>query len=456
MEAISTYLNNHRDRFIDELKAFLRFASVSADFRYKPDLLACADFVADELRKVGFPVVERFETAGNPIIYGEWIVSADKPTVLFYGHYDVQPPDPLEKWISGPFDPTIRDGHIFARGTSDDKGQVFCHLKSIEAHFHTMGTLPVNVKFIIEGEEEVGSPNLFGFLHQHQHRLKADIAVVSDTPMLSEDIPSISTSLRGLCLCELIITAAKTDLHSGQHGGVAPNAIQILVEVLAKLKDENGKILIPGFYDDVFTIPADIRSMIRTLPEPEADYQKQIGTSYLIGEKDEYHLYERLWFRPTLEINGIIGGYTQEGTKTVIPNQASAKLSTRLVKNQDPKKIFALIQDHVKTLISDGVTLQIIEYPGCFAAMVDRSHPALKAAEKAVKKGFGKTPVLQGEGGSIPIVVEFEKCLNIQTVLLGFNLPHDQIHAPNEKFSLDHFYKGILTSAYFLEEFASL
>jgi acetylornithine deacetylase/succinyl-diaminopimelate desuccinylase-like protein len=359
----------------------------------------------------------------------------------------------LDLWQSPPFSAEVRDGYLYARGVSDDKGQVFCHWKAIEALLKTSGELPVNIKMIIEGEEEIGSLNLPAFIHAERAKLAADVALISDTPMFGPQTPSLCTSLRGMVYTELVLRGCASDLHSGQHGGAVPNPIQALSQIISKLKDAKERVTVPGFYDSVLAIDPAMKRSMKRLPFDEKEYLKQVGAPELVGEKG-YSALERRWLRPTLECNGIIGGYTGEGAKTVIPAVAKAKISMRLVANQDPAKIFEAFKAHVRSLSPKNVTVEILNHSLAFPARVRSDHPAVQAGLRALRKGFGKEPVFQGEGGTIPIVAEFERVLGLQTVLMGFNLPDDGIHAPNERFKLDNFYGGILAAGYFLEEYA--
>ena len=449
-ERVLGYITEHQAAFLEELKGYLRFASVSADSRFRDQTLQCAQHTADLMCDAGLTEVQIFETDGFPVVYGELMSDPSRPTVLIYGHYDVQPPDPLDLWVSGPFEPEVRDGYLFARGVSDDKGQIFCHLKAIQAWLKTTGTLPVNVKVIIEGEEEVGSPNLLPFLEKHTDLLKADLALVSDTPMLGKGQPSICTSLRGLVYVEVTAKGVGGDLHSGQHGGAVPNAITGLVSVLSRLKDENGHVTIPGFYEDVQVLSAAQRQAVAALTHSDTEYMASIGATALTGETG-YSTLERRWYRPTLDINGIWGGYMGEGSKTVIPNLAHAKFSMRLVANQNPLQILEALRAYLPTLAPAGITLTLSTHTeAAFPAAVDPSHYAVKAGLKALEQAFGVPAVLQGEGGTIPVIADFKRVLGLPTVLMGFNLPDDNIHAPNERFLLANFFGGIEASAYFL------
>lgn len=448
---VLTYIQDNQERFLNELNTFLSFKSVSTDIAYKKDVDACADYVKHHLETIGLESAQIFDTPGHPIIYAEHCHQPNKPTVLFYGHYDVQPADPIELWDSDPFKGVVKDGKLYARGVSDDKGQVFCHLKSIESWLKTTGELPINIKVLIEGEEEIGSPNLPQFLQEHTTLLQSDIALVSDTPMYAENQPSICFSLRGLVYLEVMINTGNSDLHSGQQGGAVPNPIHVLCDIISGLKDKDQKITIPGFYDDVLNVPDSIRQDIANLNFDDRAYKEELGAPGLIGEKGFSSL-ERRWFRPTLDCNGILGGYTGEGSKTVIPHQAMAKISMRLVANQDPTKIMASVKSYITSLCPDYAQLSFKEYAQAFPAQSDSNNPGIQAGLLAIEKAFGTKAILQGEGGTIPVVADLKKLLNIDTVLMGFNLPNDRIHAPNERFSLKSFYKGIEASAYFFDQ----
>jgi len=453
IQQVLGYIRSSRSTYLEELTAYLKFASVSADSAYRSSLLACAAFTKQCLIDCGLTDVTYFETDGHPVLFGQTVQDPSKPTVLVYGHYDVQPPDPLDLWKSGPFDPEIREGYLYARGASDDKGQIFCHLKAIQAWLKVSGELPVNIKVIIEGEEEIGSKNLSSFLKANASLLKADVALVSDTPMLGLGQPSICTSLRGLLYVQVTVKGANSDLHSGQHGGATPNAIHGLMTILDQLKDEDGQVTIPGFYEDVAPISPEVHDVVLSLGHDDEAYKHALGVDELVGEKG-FHTLERRWYRPTLDVNGIWGGYTGEGSKTVIPSLAHAKFSMRLVSKQNPHKILNALKIHLETLCPAGYTITMSdEYEAAFPAVVDGNLPAVKAGLAALESAFSSKAVLQGEGGTIPIVSEFKSSLGLETVLMGFNLPDDCIHAPNERFLVDNFYRGIEASAYFFENY---
>jgi len=454
MQLIKQYVQQHKQRLLDELFDLLRFPSVSADPRYKPDTLKTADFVAGKLRDAGADKVEVCETAGNPIVYGEKIIDASKPTVLVYGHYDVQPPDPLELWKTPPFEPTIRDGKIYARGACDDKGQFYMHVKAFELMMQT-GTLPCNIKFMIEGEEEVGSSNLGIFVKQNKTRLKADVVLISDTSMISMEHPSLETGLRGLSYVEVEVTGPNRDLHSGVYGGAVANPVTTLAKMIASLHDENNHITIPGFYNKVVDLTPDERAALNNAPYNEDEYKKDLGVDELWGEKG-YTTFERTGTRPTLEVNGIWGGYIGEGAKTVLPSKAYAKISMRLVPNQTSGEITELFTAHFKKIAPCSVKVKVTPHHGGEPAITPTDSIAYRAAQKAIKESFGKEPIPTRGGGSIPIVALFEAELGLKTVLMGFGLDSDALHSPNEKYDIFNYYKGIETIPLFHKYFAEL
>ncbi|NDC82797.1 dipeptidase [bacterium] len=443
------------DRFeyhLSVLEDWLRFPSVSADSAYRNDVVASGQFIADRLAELGGDVTV-CPTDGFPVVLARFGHNPSLKTVLIYGHYDVQPPDPLELWTSKPFVPVRRDGQLFARGVSDDKGQIYCHIAAVDELLRH-GPLPVNVIFLIEGEEEIGSPNLVPFVERYRAALSADVVVVSDTPMIAMDRPSLCTSLRGLVYFELSVRVLSADLHSGQHGGAVPNAIHTLVQLIAKLKDEQGNVLIPGFYDSVRPISDQLASDVRSLPFDQEHYLSTLGAKKLEGQSP-FHPYEQRWYRPTLDVNGIWGGYTGEGSKTVIPAVASCKMSMRLVADQTPAEIIRKVQTYIHQICPHGVTLEVKE-PGALPARVSTDHPAVQAAAKGLFDAFGVNPVFQGEGGTIPIVAEFKRILGLDTILMGLNLPDDGIHAPNERMSLANIRRGIIASREFLRHYSDL
>jgi acetylornithine deacetylase/succinyl-diaminopimelate desuccinylase-like protein len=454
MQEIRRYVSDNKQRFLDELFELLRFPSVSADPKYKGEMIKTAQFVADKLRAAGADNVEICSTAGYPIVYGEKIVDASMPTVLVYGHYDVQPPDPLELWKTAPFEPTIRDEKIYARGACDDKGQFYMHVKAFELMMET-STLPCNIKFMIEGEEEVGSANLGIFVGENKEKLKADVVLISDTSMISLDHPSLETGLRGLSYVEVEVTGPNRDLHSGVYGGAVANPATILAKLIASMHDENNHITIPGFYDNVVELSSKEREDLNKAPYDEVEYKEDLEVEELWGEKG-YSTLERTGTRPTLELNGIWGGYIGEGAKTVLPSKAFAKISMRLVPNQSSDEITRLFQNHFENIAPKSVKVKVSPHHGGEPVVTPTDSIAFKAAQKAILQSFGKEPIPTRGGGSIPIVALFEKELGIKTVLMGFGLDSDNLHSPNEKFDIANFYKGIETIPLFHKYFAEL
>ena len=454
MQDIRKYVNDNKQRFLDELFELLRFPSISADQKYKDEMLKTAEFVAEKLKIAGADLVEICPTAGYPIVYGEKILDGSLPTVLVYGHYDVQPPDPLELWKTPPFEPTIRDQKIYARGACDDKGQFYMHVKAFELMMST-NTLPCNIKFMIEGEEEVGSSNLGIFVNNNKERLKADVVLISDTSMISLEHPSLETGLRGLSYVEVEVCGPDRDLHSGVYGGAVANPATILAKLIASMHDENNHITIPGFYDDVIELSAIEREMLNKAPYNENEYKIDLKVDELWGEKG-YTTLERTGTRPTLEVNGIWGGYIGEGAKTVLPSKAYAKISMRLVPNQQSDKITKLFKDHFEGIAPKSVKVKVSPHHGGEPVVTPTDSIAYKAAQKAILESFGKEPIPTRGGGSIPIVALFEKELGIKTVLMGFGLDSDNLHSPNEKFDIANFYKGIETIPLFHKYFAEL
>lgn len=455
METVINYLKSNFNNYLEELKDYLRIPSISTLESNKEDVNRCAQFVSDKLKEAGMTRVEIFQTKKHPIVYGEWLEAKDKPTVLIYGHYDVQPIDPIELWNTPPFEPTIKDGVICARGANDNKGQNFVHIKSVEAFFKTIGSLPLNVKFVIEGEEEIGSENLYEFIKSNKELLKCDAVLISDTSMYDEGVPTITYGLRGLLYTEVEVIGPQVDLHSGSFGGAVANPINELAKIISKLHDKNGKVTIPNFYKDVLKLSKEEKENFRRLKFSDKKYAKELGVKELHGEKG-FSTLERLWVRPTLDCNGIIGGFTEKGAKTVLPSKATAKISMRLVPNQDPKKIADDFIKYIKKLApkSIKVDIKILHYG--YPVVTELNSNAVKAAAKAVSKAFGKKTVFTREGGSIPIVVEFMKQLKAPAVLMGFGLDSDNIHSPNEHFRLENFEKGLLSSAFFIDEFSAI
>ena len=454
MQQIKKYVSDNKQRFLDELFELLRFPSVSADPKYKDAMLDTANFIAEKLQIAGADKVEICQTAGYPIVYGEKLIDLTLPTVLVYGHYDVQPPDPLELWETPPFEPTIRDGKIYARGACDDKGQVYMHIKAFELMMKT-DSLPCNIKFMIEGEEEIGSNNLGSFVKASKERLKADVVLISDTSMISMEHPSLETGLRGLSYVEVEVTGPNRDLHSGVYGGAVANPATILAKMIASLHDENNHITIPGFYNDVLALSEEERNALNKAPYDENEYKIDLGVDELWGEKG-YSTLERTGTRPTLEVNGIWGGYIGEGAKTVLPSKANAKISMRLVPNQQSDKITKLFEEHFINIAPKGVKIKVTPHHGGEPVVTPTTSIAYRAAEKAILESFGKEPIPTRGGGSIPIVALFEKELGIKTVLMGFGLDSDNLHSPNEKYGLVNFYKGIETIPLFHKYFAEL
>jgi len=454
MQAWKKYQEENKERFLEELLGLLRIPSVSANSSHKPDMLTCAEAVRKSLLQAGASKAEIFETAGHPVVYAEKIVDASKPTVLVYGHYDVQPPDPLDLWESAPFEPSIRNGKIYARGSADDKGQFFMHVKALEVMQHS-GNIPGNIKFIIEGEEEIGSPSLGAFIKSHKDLLKADVILISDTSMISLDEPSIDTGVRGLAYIQVEITGPNRDLHSGVYGGAVANPITILAQMIASCHDENNHIRIPGFYDDVLESSAADRKKMAQAPFNEKEYMADLGVKKLWGEKG-YTTNERTGIRPTLEVNGIWGGYQGEGSKTVLPSKAFAKISARLIPNQSSGKITRLLLDYFKKVAPETVSVHAFDLHGGEPYLTPLDSKAYLAAEKAMETTFGKKPVPVRGGGSIPICSLFEKELGIKIVFMGFGLDSDNLHSPNEKFDIANFYKGIETIPYFHQYFAEM
>ena len=453
-QAWKDYQQKNKDRFLKELLELLRIPSVSARSEHKPDMIKCAEAVKQRLLEAGVDRAEVFQTAGHPIVYGEKIIDLKKPTVLVYGHYDVQPVEPLNLWDSPPFEPVIKDGKIFARGSCDDKGQFYMHVKALEIMLQT-NSLNTNVKFCIEGEEEVGSPNLADFVKSNKDLLKADVVLISDTAMLSLENPSIDIGVRGLSYIEVEITGPNRDLHSGVYGGAVANPITILAKMIASLHDENNHITIPHFYDDVVKATDEERKKMAAAPYDEEEYKKDLGVKELWGEKG-FTTNERTGIRPTMELNGIWGGYTAEGSKTVLPSKAFAKISARLVPDQDSHKMADLLINHLKKIAPANVTVDAKPHHGGEPYMTPIDSKAYKAAAAAIKDTFGKEPIPVRGGGSIPICSLFEQELGIKIVFMGFGLDSDNLHSPNEKFNLDNYYKGIETIPYFHKHFAEM
>lgn len=444
------YIAKNEERFLEELKELLRIPSVSTDTAHKKDVHACADWLVAHFKKIGMPTVELHETPGHPIIYAEYLGAPGKPTYLIYGHYDVQPPDPLELWDTPPFEPTVRDGKLFARGATDDKGQMFAHVKALEAHLAS-GGLPVNVKVLIEGEEEVGSVNLDNWVEANSERLKCDAVFISDSSMYAKGLPAIMYSLRGLAYFEIEITGPSHDLHSGLYGGAVPNPINELGKIIAALQNPDGTVAVPGFYDRVRSLEQVERDGFAALPFKESEFKAESGVKGVQGEEG-YTTLERTWARPTLDFNGIIGGFTGEGAKTVLPSKARAKFSCRLVPDQEPGEIQEMVAAHIRNIASPNVTVDVRFHHGGRPVITERDHPAVLAAMRALKKSWHVDPVFIRGGGSIPVVATFSDVLKVPSVLIGLGLNDDRLHSPNEKFDLENFYAGIRTLTYLWDE----
>ena len=454
MQVWKDYQEQNKDRFLEEMLALLRIPSVSAKSEHKEDMKRCADLVRQQMLDAGADRAEVMQTAGHPVVYGEKIIDPSKPTVLVYGHYDVQPAEPLELWHSGPFEPVIKDCKVFARGSADDKGQFYMHVKALETLVKT-ATLQNNIKFLIEGEEEVGSPNLGSFVAENKELLKADVILISDSAMLSMENPSLDIGVRGLSYIEVEVTAANRDLHSGIYGGAVANPITILSKMIASCHDENNHITIPGFYDDVVEATREERDLMAKAPFDEDEYMADLGVKELWGEHG-FTANEQTGIRPTLELNGIWGGYTGEGAKTVLPSKATAKISARLVPNQSSAKITEMLLEHFKKIAPRSVTVSAFEHHGGEPYMTPIDSKAYKAAAKAVAQTFGKEPIPVRGGGSIPICSILERELGIKIVFMGFGLDSDNLHSPNEKYNIENYYKGIETIPYFHKFFAEM
>jgi acetylornithine deacetylase/succinyl-diaminopimelate desuccinylase-like protein len=450
--AAVNFARENQQRFLNELKDLLRIPSVSTLPEHKNDVLKAAEFVANDMRRIGLQHVEIIKTEGHPLVYGDWLNAPGKPTVLCYGHYDVQPPDPVDEWLSPPFEPTERNQNIYARGAVDDKGQMYMHLKAIEALMKTgNGTLPLNVRLLIEGEEEVGGEAIAKFVREHPQRLKADFALISDTEMFAPNLPTLCVGLRGMVYTELEASGPMTDLHSGIYGGVAPNPMEALARMIAKMKDDKGHVLIPGFYKRVQKPTSKEMRAWKRLPfNPERYRKTEVGSKVLTGEPG-FNIFERTWSRPTLEVHGMPGGFTGAGAKTVIPARASAKVSMRLVPDQRPDEIYKLYSNFVKKITPKGIEVKIKQWSIADPIVVNTENEYVEAAAEAMKEIFNKDTVYIRSGGSIPIVADFEKSLKIPSVMMGFGLPDDNLHAPNEKFHIPNFYHGIESIIRFFE-----
>jgi len=450
---LATFCEQHREAYLDELRRWIAIPSISADPAHRGDVRACCERLVERMREIGLDG-RVLETGGNPLAFGQWLGAPGRPTILIYGHYDVQPVDPVELWNSPPFEGHVRDGKIYGRGSVDDKGQVLMHLAAIEAHMRTRGRLPINVKVVIEGEEEIGSPNFDAALAQYRDLILADVAVISDTAVFSEDVPSLTTSVRGLVRWEISVHGPTDDLHSGYYGGIVANPIEVLARIIAALKDADGRVSVPGFYEGVPELDAVTRDELARLPFDEVREAVQLGVPSLSGERGRGPL-ERMWFRPTLECNGIWGGYQGPGSKTIIPSWARAKLSARLVGSQDPARVRAIVADYIRAIAPASVRVEIESAGEVPAVVISRLHPAVEAAGRAMHAGFGAAPVYIGTGGSIGPVASFDRILKIPQVMIGVGLPDDHIHAPNEKFNLSQFFGGIVTMATLYDELAT-
>ncbi|MBV9438786.1 MAG: dipeptidase [Candidatus Eremiobacteraeota bacterium] len=452
-DALIGHVRTNRDRYVDELRAWIAIPSISAQPAHAPDVRRSAEHTAGRMRAAGLQDVNVLETGGHPVAYGAWLGAPGAPTVLIYGHHDVQPADPLDLWSSPPFEATVRDGRIYGRGAVDDKGQSLMHLAAIEAHLSVNKRLPLNVKVVIEGEEEIGSPHFEAFLARERERFACDLVVVSDTAVFAEDVPSLTTSLRGLVHWEITVHGPSSDLHSGHYGGVVKNPLEALAQIVASLKDAHGRVVVPGFYDRVRELSGQERADIAALPFDPAREAHALGVPELTGESARLPL-ERMWKRPTLELNGIYGGYQGDGAKTIIPSFARAKLSARLVPHQDPQHVKHAVTRFVKRIAPKGVRVEVEEHGETRAVETSREHAAIGAAARAMELGFGKPPVFIGAGGTIGPVSSFDRILHLPQVLIGVGLPDDSTHAPNEKFDLRQFYGGIETMTYLYDELA--
>ncbi|HET9332413.1 MAG TPA: dipeptidase [Gemmatimonadota bacterium] len=453
MDKVIREIEKRRDGYVGELAEFLAIPSVSTDPDRADDVRRCAVYCRDALDKIGFADAEVHETPGHPIVTAEWNGAAGAPTVLFYGHYDVQPVDPVELWTSPPFEATVRDGRIYGRGSADDKGQILCHWKAWEAHFEAHGKLPCNVKVLLEGEEEIGSRNLAPFIAANRDRLAADAVLISDSPMFARGVPSLCYGLRGLCYMEIHVRGAKSDLHSGSFGGAVANPAQALARILSGLKDHENHVAIEGFYDKVRPLSERERAEFRKLPFNEIEFRRQLEVPELVGEAG-FTTLERIWARPALDINGMLSGFTGKGAKTVLPGEASAKVSMRLVPDQDPDEIAELFRRHVEAHAPPGVVVRADDLHGARPYIAPLDHPANRAAARALAQAFGAEPVFTREGGSIPVTVTFQEELGATSILMGFGLPDENAHAPDEHLDVQNFHGGVVTSAWFYEEYA--
>ncbi|MFM7232057.1 MAG: dipeptidase [bacterium] len=453
MSALDQYLRDHQDRFLEQLKESLRIPSVSAQPQHKDDVRRCAEHMVAHLKRIGMTHAEVVATPGHPVVYAEWLGAPGKPTALLYGHYDVQPPEPLELWESPPFEPVVKDGKLVARGACDDKGQVYMHLSAIEAHLAVHKSLPINLKLVIEGEEEAGSESLEGFLTAWRERLKADVILVSDTGMLAADQPALTYALRGILYTQIEVVGPTRDLHSGVFGGAVQNPANALANIITALKDADSRITVPGFYDRVRELSETERKAYAEMPFDEKAFIGETGAPMGWGEKGR-STQERVWSRPTLDVNGMWSGYTGEGSKTVLPSFAAAKVSMRLVPDQDPDALFGAFERHVKSLAPPTVRVTVKNLHGAQPWITEPDHPMIQAAIRALGRAWTKKPALIREGGSIPVMATFQRTLGLPCILMGFGLHDDQVHAPNEKFSLTSFHGGTRSCAYLYEELA--
>jgi acetylornithine deacetylase/succinyl-diaminopimelate desuccinylase-like protein len=453
MNSATQFLEQNQDRLLEDLKAVLRIPSVSAQVEHKDDMKRCAEHIAARLKAIGMTRAEVMSTKGHPVVYAEWLGAPGKPTALIYGHYDVQPPDPLDLWTSPPFEPTLRDGKLYARGAVDDKGQVWMHVAAIEAHMKVDGKLPINLKLMIEGEEEVGSESLEAFIREHRKMLDADVILVSDTAMLGPEQPALTYGLRGILYTQIDVQGPSKDLHSGHFGGTVENPANALAVIIAALKDADGRILVPGFYDQVRPLSDAERKAIAQVPFDEKGFIGESGSPMARGEKG-YSTIERQWARPTCDVNGLWSGYQGEGSKTVLPAKAGAKVSFRLVPDQHPRDLFPKLEAYVKKVAPPGVTVHLTDMHSAPPFLTSPDHPMLEAAKRALRRAWTREPVMIREGGSIPVMSTFEETHGLPAILLGFGLDDDQVHSPNEKFSLSSFYGGMKSCAYLYEELA--
>ncbi len=455
-DPILAHIEAHRETWLEEVKDFLRIPSVSTDPERAGDVNAAAAWLADKLAAAGCDEIEQWQTPGHPVVYGAWRKAEGGPTLLVYGHYDVQPEEPVELWDTPAFEPTVRDGKLYARGSADDKGQLYIHVKALETWLATAGTCPVNVVFLIEGEEEVGSPNVEAAVHEHRDKLACDAVMISDTIMFAAGLPSLTYSLRGLAYMQVDVTGPRGDLHSGSFGGAVVNPAEALARMLASCRNpETGEITVAGFYDDVIPLTAEERAEWEALPFDEDAYRNDLGVDALLTEGD-FGVLERTWARPTFEVNGLLSGFTGEGSKTVLPATAMAKISMRLVANQRPEPIMDAVENHLRAVAPDGVRVEITRMHSGMPWLTPRDNPVLQAAGRAMERGFDAKPVFIREGGSIPLVSQFEELFGVPSVLMGISQPGENAHAPNENLEIGNFYAGIASAAFFFEELANL